>query len=83
MEVIDYKQLLQKDEVLEAINRHKWLESEKAGHDIGFEKAAEDWLNRFAAAWVNDYLPKQNPSKEFPHPPKNIKPQRRPAKSYF
>lgn len=26
------------------IERHKWYESEKAGHDIGWERAAVDWM---------------------------------------
>jgi hypothetical protein len=26
---------------------HKWYESEKAGHDIGFDRAALDWMIRF------------------------------------
>lgn len=25
---------------------HKWYESERAGHDIGWERAAVDWLVR-------------------------------------
>ena len=25
---------------------HKWYESEKAGHDIGWERAAVDWMIR-------------------------------------
>jgi hypothetical protein len=29
----------------------KWIESEKAGHDIGFEKALLDWIVRFRATW--------------------------------
>ena len=28
----------------EEILRHKWLESEKAGHDIGFDRALLDWI---------------------------------------
>ena len=82
MEIIDYQKLLKKREVVEEINRHKWLESERAGYDIGFEKATEDWLNRFAAAWVNYHLPKQQPPKELQNPPQE-KQQRRPAKSYL
>lgn len=35
----------------EEILRHKWLESEKAGHDIGFEKALLDWVMRHRGAW--------------------------------
>ncbi len=26
---------------------HKWYESERAGYDIGFERAAMDWMIRF------------------------------------
>lgn len=26
------------------INDHKWYESEKAGHDIGWDRAAIDWM---------------------------------------
>jgi hypothetical protein len=42
-----------KDElVLQEIRKHKWLESEKAGYEIGFASAAYDWICRFG----NDYL---------------------------
>jgi hypothetical protein len=35
----------------EEILRHKWIESEKAGHDIGFERALLDWTIRHRSAW--------------------------------
>jgi hypothetical protein len=35
----------------EEILRHKWIESEKAGQDIGFEKALLDWILNHRAAW--------------------------------
>jgi hypothetical protein len=35
---------------MEQILKHKWLESEKAGHDIG-KGAVTDWINRYAAIW--------------------------------
>ena len=35
----------------EEILRHKWFQSEKVGHDIGFEKALLDWIVRHRAAW--------------------------------
>jgi hypothetical protein len=35
----------------EEILRHKWIESEKAGHDIGFEKALLDWIVRHRTSW--------------------------------
>ena len=31
--------------------RYKWIESEKAGVDIGFEKALLGWLIRRSAGW--------------------------------
>ncbi len=48
----DAKKLLRNKKVIEEINRHKWLESEIAGYDIGFEAAAEDWLKKYAAVWI-------------------------------
>ena len=35
----------------EEILKHKWIESEKAGHDIGFERALTDWIIRHRANW--------------------------------
>ena len=49
---LEAKKLLRNKRVIEEINRHKWLESEIAGYDIGFEAAAEDWLKKHAAVWI-------------------------------
>ena len=35
----------------EEILRHKWIESEKAGADIGFERALTDWIVRHRSKW--------------------------------
>jgi hypothetical protein len=35
----------------EEILRHKWLESEKAGKDIGFERALLDWIRQHRDEW--------------------------------
>ncbi|HAV14106.1 MAG TPA: hypothetical protein DCX06_11540 [Opitutae bacterium] len=35
----------------EEILRHKWLESEKHGKDIGFERALLDWIRRHRQSW--------------------------------
>lgn len=35
----------------EEILRHKWIESEKVGHDIGFERALLDWILKHRAGW--------------------------------
>jgi len=43
-----YKEFLaEREEIL----RHKWIESEKAGQDIGFEKALLDWIVKHRSAW--------------------------------
>lgn len=38
----------------EEILRHKWIESEKVGHDIGFEKALMDWIKNHREKWRNN-----------------------------
>jgi hypothetical protein len=47
----------------EEILRHKWLESEKAGHDIGFEQALTDWIVKHRAKWRR--------ARQIPPPPTN------------
>jgi hypothetical protein len=43
-----YKEFLaEREEIL----RHKWLQSEKLGHDIGFEKALLDWIVNHRTEW--------------------------------
>ncbi len=43
-----YKEFLaEREEIL----KHKWLESEKAKQDIGFERALLDWIVKHRAAW--------------------------------
>lgn len=36
------------------ILRHKWLESEKEGRDIGFERALLDWVTNHRKKWRKD-----------------------------
>jgi len=35
----------------EEILRHKWIESEKVGYDIGFEQALTDWIVKHRSNW--------------------------------
>ncbi|MBT3482929.1 MAG: DUF4032 domain-containing protein [Opitutales bacterium] len=35
----------------EEILRHKWLESEKAGKDVGFDRALIDWIRKHRSGW--------------------------------
>lgn len=42
----------------EEILKHKWIKSEEAGHDIGFETALVDWSRNFREKWKKDFLSK-------------------------
>ena len=43
-----YKEFLrEREEIL----KHKWIESEKAGHDVGFEWALLDWNFNHRNGW--------------------------------
>ena len=35
----------------EEILKHKWIESQKAGYDIGFERALTDWIIKHRSKW--------------------------------
>lgn len=46
-----YKEFLaMKEEIL----KHKWLESEKVGYDIGYVAALFDWSLKYKSAWVRE-----------------------------
>ncbi len=49
----------ERDEIL----RHKWIESEKAGHDIGFERALTDWILKHRSKWRRSRNSQQRQSK--------------------
>ena len=44
----------------EEILRHKWIESEKAGRDIGFEQALTDWIVKHRSKWRKNRQAQQN-----------------------
>ena len=45
-----YREFLEeREEVL----KHKWLESEKKGYDIGYSAALIDWILRHRSSWRN------------------------------
>ena len=45
-----YKKFIEeRNEIL----KHKWIESEKAGYDIGFEKALLSWVCYHRDKWRN------------------------------
>jgi hypothetical protein len=45
----------------EEILKHKWIESEKAGHDIGFERALTDWIVKHRSRWRKERQAAENP----------------------
>ena len=48
MPAIISSELLKDQDILNEINRYKWFESEKAVSDIGFERAAREWINTYS-----------------------------------
>lgn len=51
----------ERDEIL----KHKWIESEKAGYDIGFERALTDWILKHRSKWRKG---RQGPQTAQAHP---------------
>ncbi|MCS7064042.1 MAG: DUF4032 domain-containing protein [Methylacidiphilales bacterium] len=48
-----YKEFLaEREEIL----KHKWIESERLGYDIGFERALVDWMTKHRARWKKERL---------------------------
>ena len=39
-------------EMRKEIMQHKWVESQKAGMDIGFESASKDWEIKHSENWL-------------------------------
>jgi len=58
-----YKEFLaEREEIL----KHKWIESEKAGADIGFEKALLDWIVKHRSNWRQKRLKEARASTTVP-----------------
>ncbi len=76
---INGKELLKDRRVVEEINRHLWIESERSGYDVGFDQAAQDWLSKFSKAWMDYHMPGKTASSQ-----ENVKPAKKvSAKSYI
>jgi len=59
MRIEDVQLLLNDKRVMEEIHRHLWIESQKAGYSIGFERARDEWIERYAMEWIKYYKPEQ------------------------
>ena len=49
--------LLNDRRVIEEVNKHLWIESQKVGYSIGIEAASEDWLRLHGANWLKYHEP--------------------------
>jgi hypothetical protein len=45
---------------VEEIQKHRWLESEKKGYDIGEEQAALDWTEKYAEGFRKNWENSKN-----------------------
>lgn len=55
MSTITSSELLKDKDIINEINRYKWFESEKLGFDIGFEKAAREWMNTHSKKYLSSH----------------------------
>ncbi len=59
MKIDELRDLLKDKRVIEEINRHLWIESQKAGYSIGIERATDEWLRLYAEGWMKYHLPEK------------------------
>lgn len=59
MKIDQLRELLKDKRVIEEINRHLWIESQKAGYSIGIERATDEWLRLYAEGWMKYHLPEK------------------------
>ena len=59
MKITDLRGLLKDKRVIEEINKHLWIESQKAGYSIGIERATDEWLRLYAEGWLKYNKPKE------------------------
>ncbi len=59
MKISDVRDLLKDKRVSEEINRHLWIESQKAGYSIGIERATDEWLRLYAEGWMKYHMPRK------------------------
>jgi len=68
MKLAELRELLKDKRVIEEINKHLWIESQKSGYSIGIERATDEWLRLYAKGWL-----KYNHPKEYSQSKKNKK----------
>ena len=59
MKISELRELLKDKKVNEEINKHLWIESQKAGYSIGIERATDEWLRFYAEGWTRYNRPEE------------------------
>jgi len=59
MKLTELRELLKDKKVIEEINKHLWIESQKSGYSIGIERATDEWLQLYAEGWLKYNRPKE------------------------
>ena len=60
MKISDLKEILKDKRVVEEINKHLWIESQKVGYSIGIERATDEWLRMYAEGWMKYHMPEKH-----------------------
>jgi len=59
MKISELRELLRNKQVIEEINKHLWIESQKAGYSIGIERATDEWLRLYGEKWLKYHKPEE------------------------
>jgi len=59
MKISELRELLKDKRVIEEINKHLWIESQKVGYSIGIERATDEWLRLYAEGWLKYNRPSE------------------------
>lgn len=59
MKIFELRELLKDKRVIEEINKHLWIESQKSGYSIGIERATDEWLRLYAKGWLKYNSPEE------------------------
>jgi len=59
MKIYELRGLLKDKRVIEEINKHLWIESQKAGYSIGIERATDEWIRLYAEGWLKYNKPEK------------------------
>ena len=57
MKIVELRWLLNDKRVQDEIQKHKWIESQKAGYDIGVARSTDEWLRLYAENWMKYHMP--------------------------